>query len=317
MARVRSPARDKAFEIYKENKGNIDLVKIAEILSISPGTVRGWKAKDKWSDKINGTLQKNKERSNKKINNKKNNSKKEAVADEVLEVIENTDLTDKQKLFCIFYTKTFNATKAYLKAYKCTYETAAVNANRLLKNTKINDQINSLLASELNKEFLTRGLIQKYMDIAFSDIGDYIKFGKKTERAWGVDEEGNPKPIIDPETGEQKEYQYNYIDLKESTMVDTTLISEVSQGKDGIKFKLLDKMKAMDFLTKHCNLLNDEEKTKLEIENRKLQNIKLETEIKRIKASIDEDSELENEDDGFIEALGSKVAEVWIDEEDS
>ena len=59
MARVRSPARDKAFEIYKENNGNIDLVEIAEILSISPGTVRGWKAKDKWSDKINGTLQKN------------------------------------------------------------------------------------------------------------------------------------------------------------------------------------------------------------------------------------------------------------------
>lgn len=31
MARVRSPARDKAFEIYKKNNGNIDLVEIAKI----------------------------------------------------------------------------------------------------------------------------------------------------------------------------------------------------------------------------------------------------------------------------------------------
>lgn len=66
MARSRSPNRDKAFEIYKENNGNIDLVKIAAILDISPGTVRGWKNKDSWEDKINGTLHKDKERSKRK-----------------------------------------------------------------------------------------------------------------------------------------------------------------------------------------------------------------------------------------------------------
>lgn len=63
MARVRSPNRDKAFEIYKEHTGNIDLIEIAQILNISPGTVRGWKNKDAWEDKLNGTLQINKERS--------------------------------------------------------------------------------------------------------------------------------------------------------------------------------------------------------------------------------------------------------------
>ncbi len=59
MARARSPNRNKAFEIYKEHDGNIDLVKIAEILNISSGTIRGWKNKDKWEDKLNGTFQKN------------------------------------------------------------------------------------------------------------------------------------------------------------------------------------------------------------------------------------------------------------------
>lgn len=61
MARVRSPNRDKAFEIYKDYDGNIDLVEIANILNISPGTVRGWKNKDAWEEKLNGTFQKNKQ----------------------------------------------------------------------------------------------------------------------------------------------------------------------------------------------------------------------------------------------------------------
>lgn len=61
MARVRSPNRDKSFDIYKDYAGNIDLVEIANILNISPGTVRGWKNKDAWEEKLNGTFQKNKQ----------------------------------------------------------------------------------------------------------------------------------------------------------------------------------------------------------------------------------------------------------------
>lgn len=79
MARVRSPARDEAFEIYKKHNGNIDLVVIAEKLSISAGTVRGWKAKDKWNEKLNGALQKNTERSDKKLNKK--SSKNDSLGD--------------------------------------------------------------------------------------------------------------------------------------------------------------------------------------------------------------------------------------------
>ena len=63
MARERSPNRDKAFEIYKEHNGNIDLIEIASILNVSSGTIRGWKNKDKWNEKINVAFQKNTERS--------------------------------------------------------------------------------------------------------------------------------------------------------------------------------------------------------------------------------------------------------------
>jgi uncharacterized protein YjcR len=66
LGRARDPNRDKAFEIYSEHNGNIELIEIAERLGVSAGTVRGWKSKDKWEPKIKGTLQKkNKERSKK------------------------------------------------------------------------------------------------------------------------------------------------------------------------------------------------------------------------------------------------------------
>ena len=62
MARARNPNRNKAFEIYKEYAGNIDLVEIASQLNISAGTIRGWKSKDAWEERLNGTLRKNTER---------------------------------------------------------------------------------------------------------------------------------------------------------------------------------------------------------------------------------------------------------------
>jgi protein YqaS len=66
LGRARDPNRDKAFEIYSEHNGNIELIEIAERLGVSAGTVRGWKSKDKWEPKIKGTFQKkNTERSKK------------------------------------------------------------------------------------------------------------------------------------------------------------------------------------------------------------------------------------------------------------
>ena len=66
MPRARDPNREQAFDIYKESVGMIDLVEIASQLNLSPGTIRGWKSKDKWDSKLNGALQKNTERSKRK-----------------------------------------------------------------------------------------------------------------------------------------------------------------------------------------------------------------------------------------------------------
>lgn len=282
MPRERSPNRDKAYEIYKEHNGDIKLKDIAAQLNLKDTQIRKWKSQDQWEQKLKGTLPKNKSNvTNSKSN--KGNGNEEPIAKEVNELMEDEELTDKQRLFCVIYSQKLNATKAYQKAFKVKYETAMVEGSKLSRKPKIKEHIDKLIAAKCNKEFLQRSVLQKYIDIAFSDMGDYVQFGKKQKRIY--DDNGNP--VIDPDTGEQKVIEYSYVDLKESNLVDTTLISEVSQGKDGIKFKLVNKEKALDFLNKHCNLLSDEEKTKLDIETKKLQCKKLEAEIEKMKPDDD------------------------------
>lgn len=253
MARVRSLARDEAFEIYKKHNGNIDLVEIAKILSLSPGTVRGWKAKDKWDSELNGTRQNDTERSNKKVNKKI--SKKEPIAEEVKEVLENTELTDKQRLFCIYYIKYFNATKAAIKA-GYSKDTAGEQGYQLLQKTSIQVEIQKLKQAKLNRAMLSEDdIFQKYIDIAFADITDFLEFGNEE---------------VDGEFGQ---YTRSYVNIKHSFEVDGTLISEVSQGKDGVKVKLQDKMRALQWLSDRMDLLPTDTRIKLDNEQKKLDNI--------------------------------------------
>jgi phage terminase small subunit len=187
MARQRSPARNEAKKLYLDSKGTMKLVDIAEKLGLTDVKIRKWKNLDKWDEELKGNVplketKKKVERTIKKSSTKKNKvSIKEPVADEVKEVLENTQLNDKQRLFCVIYAKRQNAAKAYQRVYHCTYESAMVLGSNLLRNVKIREQIDKLMESELNKEFLKRGLIQQYKDIAFSDMGDYLEFGMRQQ----------------------------------------------------------------------------------------------------------------------------------------
>lgn len=60
MSSEKKSKRKQAFDIFKEHEGNIDLVEIARLLDSPPGTVRGWKSKDKWDNQLNGTFQEEK-----------------------------------------------------------------------------------------------------------------------------------------------------------------------------------------------------------------------------------------------------------------
>lgn len=253
MPRQRSPNRDKAFAIWQESGGNIELVDIAKQLDVPEGTIRGWKKKDKWDSNLNGTFHTNTERSEQKNNT-------EVQEKSLVEsVMANDALTEKQRLFCVYYVKCFNATKAYQKAYGCGYETAGSNGYALLQNTAIVDEIQRLKQYRLNQAMLDpEDIFQKYMDIAFADITDFVSFGQEEVQVMGAfgpvkDDEGNPVTKV-----------VSVVKLHPSEAVDGTLITEVKQGKDGVGLKLADRMKALAWIADHVDLATEEQRARID-----------------------------------------------------
>ena len=187
MPRERSPNKDKALEIYKKHKGNITNREIANMLGEDEKKVAVWKQRDKWNDVSGNVVQQKKESCTTKLKTNKNTNNKEPKLQEVEEIISNSELTDKQRLFCIYYIKYFNATKAYKKAYGCDYSTAMVNGCNLLRNTKVQGEIQKLKTYKLNRAMLSEeDIFQKYIDIAFSDITDYLEFKQEKVEVMGA-----------------------------------------------------------------------------------------------------------------------------------
>ena len=299
MARAPDKRVKQARDLYEKG---LKLIEIASTLNIPEGTVRSWKNRYNWDcnvakDQCNVAKGKKAEK----------HGKKEAAEWEVDQVIGNPDLTDKQRLFCIYYIRSFNATKAYQKAYGCSYETAMVEGSSCLRNPKIKSEILKLKQERLNREFLSESdIFQKYMDIAFADITDFLKFG--TEEVPVLSLYG-PVKTKDPETGEEKMLTkvINKVHFRDSSDVDGTIISEVKQGKDGASIKLSDRMKALEWLSGHMNMGTEEQRARIE-------QIRAQTELAKAKAQTDEGDEIA--DDGFLEALKGTAAEDWANGEE-
>ena len=242
MARVRDPNRDKAHDIYIANPG-IELIEIASQLNVPVATVRSWKSRDDWE--CNATQRKKRNVAKKKTTMK-------PIANEVKQVMNNPELTDKQRLFCLNYIKCFNATKAYQKAYEGSYAVANTEGPKLLVNPRVKEEIYKLKQGRLNQAFLEPSdIFQRYMDIAFADMNDYVTYGVR-------------EVVFSKDDGLEAIVDMSYVDVNESWMVDGTLISEISKGKDGIKLKLADKMKALDWIADHMDMATTEQRARID-----------------------------------------------------
>lgn len=292
MPKAKNPLVAEAENLFRKGA---KLVEIAAKLGLPEGTVRRWKNAYDWgSERSQKRSDKNSERSDK-------TRKKQVIAKEVEEIINAPDLTDKQRLFCIYYIRSFNATKAYQKAYECSYDVANAEGYKLLVNPCIADEIRSLKQSRLNREFLDEhDIFQKYMDIAFADITDFVEFDCTEQPVIGA---FGPVTNKDPETGEEIPVtaMVNAVRIKSSSDVDGTLISEISQGKGGIKIKLSDRMKAIEWLANHMDLASEEQRAK--IENLKASTVKIKG----------EDSDDKNADSGFLDAMKGVANDAWED----
>ena len=290
MARAPDTRMEQARELFLKGK---KLIEISELLGVPEGTIRSWKNRYNWD---NATLQKKRNVAKEKFTSKTVTT--QDIVPEVELVIQNPDLSDKQRLFCISYIRCFNATKAYQRAYGCDYATAVVNGPRLLGNARIKNEIQHLKQFRLNREFLDEhDIFQKYMDIAFADITDYVEFGREKVQVIGA---FGPVEVKNPETGKKEPLikEVNTVRFRESAEVDGTLISEVKQGKDGASIKLLDRMKALDWLAEHMNIATEEQRLR----------------IATAKAKMGDTEEVV-EDDGFLDALNSSATDDWADDD--
>jgi phage terminase small subunit len=299
MPRKADPDRIKAFEIYKKHQGKIELVEIAKKLSRPPGTIRGWKNKDKWEERLNGTLHKNAERSKPKERKVPRKSEKR-----ILEELEAADLTEKQRLFCLYYIKNFNATMAAIKAgyspdsaYQIGYEN--------LRKPEIAKEIRRLKGAIQSELFVdAMDVLERYIKIAFADMTDFVEFRQEEVPVMGPfgpleDKDGNPITKL-----------VNVVKFKDSVQVDGGLICQIKQGRDGASIKLEDRQKALDKLAQYFDLFPDKFQRKVEEEKLKIAQQKLD--LEKLKADAGDDGK--GTDDGFMDALRGTVKEVWADE---
>lgn len=264
---------------------------LAEKYNVSINTVKSWKSRYKWqrNTEKKGAHKKEKgcTQKTKRLHTKTDAEKEEKKnAEEIEEIIKNDELTAKQQLFCSYYVKSFNATKAYQKAFEVSYNTAAVLGSRMLRNVKVKKQIEELKANRLNREFLSEeDIFQRYIDIAFADMTDYMEWGNELVEV--------------PDTaGGTITVKKNVVRFRDSSKVDGSLINEVKNGSSET-IKLPDRMRALQWLTEHMDMATEKQRA----------------EIALLKAKSNMNEEEVIEDDGFLDALNGTAGEDWSDEE--
>ena len=126
-------------------------------------------------------------------------------------------------------------------------------------------------------------IVDLHMRIAFADITDYVDFKSKVKPV--LNKSGGFVYATNPKTEEKVLLTYtdNEVTVKDSTEVDGLIINEISQGRNGLKIKLADRMKSLEFLERYFEL-NPQDKHKIAYDNAKL-------EIEREKLSLVKDKD--------------------------
>lgn len=231
--------KDKAYIDYKNGMKYKD---IAKKYNVSLSTVKSWKQRNCWS------------RDETKISDKKALERRKMI-----ESVERSKLTEKMKMFCIYYVDCMNATQAYIDAYHCKRTTAASEGYNLLAREDIRAEIKHLKKIKADNLMLSKDdIVERQMRIAFADLSKIIRVSvEKTD-----DDE-----------------KYNTLLIRDLSDIDSAVIKSVKPTKGGLAVELQDAQKAIDWLTKYfCIFPSD--KHKIDFDNRRL-----ELEKKRLDAS--------------------------------
>lgn len=291
---------------YIDSKGTALLKDLAEKYGVKPATMRSRKNREKWDDDIEGgvatcnaTQKKKVQRNTKSVATQKVKERKDTAPRKALEVVveDNSELTEMQRAFCLYYIKNRNATMAAIKAGYAP-DSAHVRGHELVRNSKVRAEIKKLKGA-IAEDLLIDDydILDRYIKTAFSDMTDFVEFGTELIEV-GV------------ASGGTKEVEVDYLKIKNSFEVDGSLISEIKQGRNGVSIKLEDRQKALDKLAVFFDLFPDKFKRKIDDEKLRISQERLELDKAKVTGDIED-----AEDDGFLEALNDSVEEVWDDEE--
>ncbi|WP_443866885.1 terminase small subunit, partial [Megamonas funiformis] len=229
---------------YKDYLNGMKYKEIADKHNIKLSTIKSW-ATRYWKKLQSQPKEKVATMNTKKLQ-PRNEDTSHKIVKELKDVVMSDDsLTAEQQKFCIYYVMSNNALQSYLKAYRCSYECASASAYRLLGKVRIKEKINEL--KEIMREHIqldVNDMVIFLSKVVKSDIRDYLKFGRRTIEL----SEGNTITV-------------NFVDLLDSDTVDTSLIQEVKQGKDGVSLKLVDKRWAWEKLEKLLGWTTQEKAT--------------------------------------------------------
>lgn len=298
MGRRRSPNRDKARELWEQSGGTLSNREIAAQLAEDEKVIAVWKQRDGWlkSNVVQHSeyvVQQTPKRLNQKL---------------IRAVEQNEELTEKEKAFCLHWVKSFNATAATIAA---AYDTKYPNRVgwELLQKPHIQAEIKRLKEIR-NMDMLgaAEDVLALHWRIAFGDVGDFVDWGRvevPVMSAFGPVE----VEVEDPKTKQKHKValtrEVNDVRFRESTQVDTQLVSKVKIGRDGASIELRSADKSMAFLERYFTM-NPMDKHKKAFDDAKLA-------LERQKAQAGK--EPPGQDDGFIEAMKAKAGEVWTDED--
>lgn len=145
-------------------------------------------------------------------------------------------MREKELRFCEYYVESSNSTHAAIKA-GYSKKSAKIQGWRLLKKDYIKAKISNMASSaECIKDITVNSVINEYIAIAFSDIGNVLD----------VDELGNVK-------------------VKSLNKVDTRVISELTMSKrDGVRVKMKSSENALRELYR---ILSSSEERKIDFKN--------------------------------------------------
>ena len=207
---------------------------------------------------------------------------KEIANDKIIDSLFDAKLTERERDFILYYLDCHNITQSYLKAFRTNNKASAKIHGYVLFNSP---HIQSALRKAKKILAITYDIdpsryVEMLLKASFADIGDYISFGE--EEVPVLDDDGIQ--LVNPDTGEPITRKVNKLHFRDSSEVDTSIIAEVKQGKDGISIKMVDKLKAIDRLRDFFNWSNKN----------------------------NEDVESKN---SLIEAINAKVNDTWGKEE--